>query len=243
MRTLNTHRALEDGNNVEKRKLKRVSLRRDVILNDAIRAQALNLSAGGMFIYTSHSFPVGQSMTVSFALGEGRIRAKAIVRHCQEGVGVGLSFVSLDGEESASIRRFVDSVSEKTEKGAGDGRKRVLLVEDNPLSRKMNRSRLVLDGFTVFEAADGVEALNVLGAEEIDLVVLDLLIPKLDGYKVLSIIRENPMWKEIPVIVCSARTSPQEVQKAMAAGATEFLVKITTAPAKLSQRIKARLKA
>jgi CheY-like chemotaxis protein len=227
---------------MERREWKRVSLQKHVLINDAVRAQALNLCEGGMYVHTSHFFRVGQLLKVSFSVGEGRLQAKAVVQHCREGVGAGLSFVDLSSEELELIREFVESEGAKTGAAADGEKKRVLLVEDNALSRKVNNSRLVLSGYTVFEAADGVEALGVLGAEKIDLVVLDLQIPKIDGYKVLSAVRENTAWKDIPVLVCSARTSPEEVKKAMTLGATEFLVKITTTPAKLAERVKARLK-
>ena len=74
--------------------------------------------------------------------------------------------------------------------------------------------------------------------EQIDLVVLDLYMDKLDGFRVLSIMRQNQEWKSIPVLVLSARSALAEVDKAVAAGATEFLVKMTTTPAKLSKRVR-----
>jgi two-component system chemotaxis response regulator CheY len=106
----------------------------------------------------------------------------------------------------------------------------------------MNKSKLTLDGFSVIEAKDGVEALDLLAKEKIDLMVLDLYMERLDGYKVLSVMRQNPQWQNIPVLVLSARSSSDEVDKAITAGATEYLVKMTTSPVKLSQRIKAYLR-
>ncbi|MBI5025908.1 MAG: response regulator [Nitrospirae bacterium] len=121
-------------------------------------------------------------------------------------------------------------------------KKKVLIVDDNDMTRRMNKSKLMLDGFTVLEAIDGVEAIKVLETEVPDVIVLDLYMEKMDGFKVLALLKGSPKWKDIPVIVFSARGTPVEIEKAMSAGADEFLVKMTTSPVKLSERVKGILK-
>jgi CheY-like chemotaxis protein len=143
-------------------------------------------------------------------------------------------FITLDLERKNEIEAFIASVTKKV---SDAGNKTILLVDDNETSRRINKSRLVLDGYSMLEAKDGIEALDLLTKEKIDLMVLDLYMERLDGFQVLSIMREKPEWKEIPVLVLSARNSSDEVNKAISAGATEFLMKMTTSPIKLSQRI------
>jgi PleD family two-component response regulator len=64
---------------------------------------------------------------------------------------------------------------------------------------------------------------------------------RMDGFKVLSMMRQKPEWSKIPVLVFSGRSSSGEIDRALSAGATEFLSKMTTSPAKLSARVKIHL--
>jgi CheY-like chemotaxis protein len=120
-------------------------------------------------------------------------------------------------------------------------KKKVLIVDDNAVSIRLHKDKLILDGYSVLEARDGVEALAHLGKEAVDLIILEPYMEKLDGLKLLSIIRQKPEWWNTPVLVFSARNSSIEVERAINAGATEFLPKMTTSPAKLSERIKLHL--
>ena len=122
-------------------------------------------------------------------------------------------------------------------------KKKILIVDDNELVRRMNKSRLVLDGFSVIEAKDGVEAMKVMQAEQqMDLAIIDLYMENMDGFKLTAFIRQMPQHKDIPIIVFSGRSAPGEIDKAMGAGATLFLVKMTTTPIKLSESVKSLLK-
>ena len=221
----------------ERRKLKQVVLRKSVTINGSLKAMGLDLSEGGLYVHTGASFKEGTLVNLLVPLDEEDISVKARVQQTQEGVGMGLTFVGLGPMERACIRGFIDDSSAQSTKS----KKKVLIVDDNAVTRRMNRSKLVLDGFEVLEAADGVEAIAVLEGQTVHLVVLDLYMEKLDGYKVLSLMRQRPEWKDIPVLVFSARSSPDEVGKAINVGATEFLVKMTTTPSRLSERVKKHL--
>ncbi len=223
---------------IENRKQKRVVLRRDVIINNALKVKGLDLSEGGIYVHTGRSFPAGSVVDVSLPLDSGTLTVRAKVQHSQDGVGMGLMFVGLTPGKLAYIREFIDNAAEEVSQVS---RKKILVVDDNALSRRMNRSKLALDGFSVTEAADGLEAITVLEQQQVSLVVLDLYMEKLDGYKVLSIMRQKSEWRDIPVLVLSARTSSEEVDRAIHAGATEFLPKVTTSPHKLSERIRRHL--
>jgi CheY-like chemotaxis protein/Tfp pilus assembly protein PilZ len=219
---------------IENRRFKRVMLKKEVLINGSIRAQGLDLSVGGLYVQTGRDFAVGSHITVTLPLNDKFIHVRARVQNSQPSLGIGIMFIALDLERKNEIETFIASVTNKVPDA---GNKTILLVDDNETSRRINKSRLVLDGYSVLEAKDGIEALDLLTKEKIDLMVLDLYMERLDGFQVLSIMREKPEWKEIPVLVLSARNSSDEVNKAISAGATEFLMKMTTSPIKLSQRI------
>ena len=115
-------------------------------------------------------------------------------------------------------------------------------MDDTDAVRRMNKSRLTLDGFTVLEAKNGVEAVKVLQSEHFDLVVLDLFMEPMDGFKLTAFIRQMPQHSDVPIIVFSARSTPEVIEQAMNVGATLFLVKMTTSPIKLSENVKVLLK-
>jgi CheY-like chemotaxis protein len=219
---------------MEKRKYTRVILKKEVLINGSVKAQGLDLSLGGLYIHTGRNFPVGTVMSVTLPLNSQIINVRALVRNAQESLGMGVQFIEVTPDQAAAIQDFVNSAVQAS---SGDTKRTVLIVEDNASQRRINRSRLVLDGYSVLEAEDGVQALDMLEKEKVDLVVLDLYMERLDGFKVLSLVRQKPEWKDIPVLVLSARSSADEVDKAVALGATEFLVKMMTSPVKLSQRV------
>jgi two-component system chemotaxis response regulator CheY len=222
----------------EKRKQKRVVLRKVVTINNYLRVMGLDLSEGGLYVHTGRSIKPGTVVDVSFPLQIGCVSLKARVQHSAEGVGMGLMFMNLDPKTLTMLRAFIDSSSIPLAEAV---KKKVLIVDSIAMHRRINRSRLVLDGFTVLEAGNGPEAVAILEKEQIDLVVLELYMDNLDGFKFLWLIRKNPLWKDIPVLVLSARSTPAEIDKAVTAGATEFLAKVTTTPVKLCERVKQHL--
>lgn len=218
----------------EKRKQNRATLREDVMINGSLRARGLNLSTGGIYLHTGRSFKTGTIVTVTLPLYNVIINIQARIQHVQEGIGMGLRFVDPTQEQLVSIRTYLTAAANYFP----TGKKKVMIVDDNPATVRMLKGRLVLDGYTVLEANDGVEALALLEKEGAQLMILDLQMERLDGLKVLSILRQKPEWKSIPVIIYSARSSAADVEKAKNAGATVFLFKMTTSPVKVSERVK-----
>ena len=101
----------------------------------------------------------------------------------------------------------------------------VLLVEDEETLRKVLRSLLERDGFEVAEAADGAEALTAVDRLSPDAVVLDLNLPVLDGYDVLSRLRTRTTSATLPVLVLTANGDEASETRALKMGANEFLTK------------------
>ncbi len=107
-----------------------------------------------------------------------------------------------------------------------DGRvRRVLVAEDSPTTRKLICTALRGAGFEVSEARDGFSALAVLGQERVDLIVLDLVMPGLDGYQVISAVRNNPRTQETPIIVLTSRGGLLDRLKGRLGAMDEYLVK------------------
>jgi signal transduction histidine kinase/CheY-like chemotaxis protein len=88
---------------------------------------------------------------------------------------------------------------------AGDGEIPVMVVDDDPMTREMLRRILSKRGWSVTEAADGSDALSVLGSTRPAVVLLDLMMPGMDGFEVLDAMRREATWRDIPVVVVTAK--------------------------------------
>ncbi len=106
-----------------------------------------------------------------------------------------------------------------------DRRQRILVVEDVPLGLAVLRMRLEAEGFEVLAARDGIEALDQAREGRPDLVLLDLMLPRLSGERVCQELRADPRTATLPVVVLSARIQEAERLRALAAGADAFIAK------------------
>jgi class 3 adenylate cyclase/CheY-like chemotaxis protein len=102
---------------------------------------------------------------------------------------------------------------------------RLLVVDDNEANRDMLSRRLGREGYGVETASNGREALEKLEARDFDLVLLDIVMPELDGFAVLERIRSNPRWKEVAVIMISALDEIRSVVRCIEMGAEDYLPK------------------
>jgi adenylate cyclase len=102
---------------------------------------------------------------------------------------------------------------------------RVLVVDDDPLNRTILRRGLEREGHDVVTAADGVEALAALRADALDLVLLDIVMPNVDGFAVLEALKSDPALRDIPVIMISAVDDHESVIRCIEAGADDHLPK------------------
>lgn len=120
---------------------------------------------------------------------------------------------------------------------------KVLVVEDTQLLRRMYHDRLVADGFDVSVAGDGLEALNMLRSAPVDLVVLDLIMPRMGGLDVLEAVKADPRLKEIPVVILTNLGEESAIQRALDLGAVDYLIKNAAKPADVSEKIRLTLDA
>lgn len=103
--------------------------------------------------------------------------------------------------------------------------KKILVVEDDTYLANAYRVKLTKAGFEVKNASDGDEALDILKTFNPDLILLDIVMPKKDGFVTLQEIKANEKWKNIPVILASNLGQREDREKGMKLGATEFFVK------------------
>ena len=123
-----------------------------------------------------------------------------------------------------------------------DRAQRILLAEDDRFLRRAAESALKRAGFTVVAAVDGEETLRLARAEPPDLIFLDLIMPKLQGFEVLKALKEDPATAAVPVIILSNLGQESDVQRAMEGGAVSYFIKASLSLDDLVARAKEALK-
>ncbi len=117
----------------------------------------------------------------------------------------------------------------------------VLLVEDSKAIQQMYRNKLMMDQFAVVTADNGMEAIRALSISKPDIILLDLMMPVMDGYKVLQVVKTDEKLKDIPVLVFSAKGQSEEIEKALSLGAAGYIVKSITKPNEVVEKLRAAL--
>jgi DNA-binding response OmpR family regulator len=115
--------------------------------------------------------------------------------------------------------------------------KRILLVEDDRFLRRACETSLRQRGFTVIAATDGEEGLRLARAEHPDLILLDLLMPKLSGVEVLRALKADVGTKAIPVLILSNSSREQDVSEVISLGAVAYWVKANLSLKELGERV------
>ena len=116
--------------------------------------------------------------------------------------------------------------------------KKITVIEDDEILLKAINIELLSSGFEVFSATNGEAGLELIKSKKPDLIILDLVMPKMDGFEVLKLLQNDKELDKIPVIVLSNLSQKDEVDKAMALGANDFFEKATTNLGNLSDKIK-----
>ncbi len=122
-----------------------------------------------------------------------------------------------------------------------DGKARILIVEDDLNLADVYSTKFEKEGFEVFVAADGEEGLSKINEWRPHLVLLDIMLPKKDGFAVLKELKENPQTKMIPVIMWTNLSDPEESRKAKELGAIDYLVKVYNMPSEVVDTVQKRL--
>lgn len=104
-------------------------------------------------------------------------------------------------------------------------KKSILLVEDDEFLSSIIKSRLIKSNVNVLYARDGEEAINILKQNNPDLILLDLILPKMPGFEVMERIKEDPQIQNAPIIIISNLGQSEDIQKGRNLGAIEYFVK------------------
>ncbi len=114
---------------------------------------------------------------------------------------------------------------------------RIVVADDDRMFRKVAETTLRRLGYAVATASDGEEALQLIRSERPDMIVLDLIMPKLQGFDVLTILKQDALTSAIPVIVLSSLTQEQDKQEALDLGAVAYFNKTTFSMSELVKQV------
>lgn len=120
--------------------------------------------------------------------------------------------------------------------------KKILIIEDDKFLRELIAQKLSKENFGVSEAIDGEEGIKRIKEEKPDLILLDLILPGIDGFEVLSRMKEEPVLASIPVIILSNLGQKEDVERGLKLGAVDYLIKAHFTPGEIIEKVKANLK-
>jgi DNA-binding response OmpR family regulator len=124
--------------------------------------------------------------------------------------------------------------------------KKILLVEDDPFLIEIYQKKLKDSGFEVEVAENGEKALEILKDKNFDLMILDIVLPKIDGWKVLEEIREMKKEKndleKMKIVIWSNLGEKEDIKKGLSLGATSYLIKANFTPSEVVKEIEKILK-
>jgi DNA-binding response OmpR family regulator len=116
--------------------------------------------------------------------------------------------------------------------------KRILIVEDDRFLRELIVKKLSNEGYEVLEAVDGEQGLQKTKETKPDLILLDLILPGIDGFEVLARKKDDPMIASVPVIVLSNLGQKEDVEKGLGLGAADYLIKAHFTPGEIIEKVR-----
>ena len=119
--------------------------------------------------------------------------------------------------------------------------KTILVVEDDKFLRELITRKLSEEGYNTVEAVDGEDGARKIKEEMPDLVLLDLILPGMDGFEVLANIKQDPKTSPVPIIVFSNLGQTEDVEKGMKLGAIDYMVKAHFTPVEIIEKVKKAL--
>ncbi len=119
--------------------------------------------------------------------------------------------------------------------------KKVLIVDDEEFVRQLIQIKLKFCGIETVEAGNGIEAIEKAASEKPDLILLDVMMPKMNGFEACQRLKANPATAHIPIVMLTARGDPSAKERGENAGALEYLTK-PFSPQKLAERVQEILK-
>jgi len=120
--------------------------------------------------------------------------------------------------------------------------KKILIVEDDRFLRELIVQNLIKEGYETIEAVDGEEGVKKTKEEKPDLILLDLILPGIDGFEVLTRVKSDPAAASIPVIILSNLGQKDDVERGLKLGVSGYLIKAHFTPSEIIDKIKSVLK-
>lgn len=117
----------------------------------------------------------------------------------------------------------------------------ILVVEDTELLRRIYTDKLSQEGYKVYQAADGLECINLVRTQHVDIILLDLVMPRMSGLEALEALKRDPRTRDIPIIILSNLGQDTDIQRGLDLGAADYLIKNSAKPADVSAKIRATL--
>ncbi len=119
---------------------------------------------------------------------------------------------------------------------------KILVVEDDKFLRELISQKLAREGYTVIEAVDGEKGIESIKENVPDMVLLDLILPGIDGFEVLAKMKSDPVLVNIPVIILSNLGQQEDIEKGMEMGANDYLIKAHFTPGEIIEKIQSIIK-
>ncbi len=123
----------------------------------------------------------------------------------------------------------------------GNATKKILIIEDDKFLRQLIVRKLTEEGYDISEAVDGEEGVKKVKEIMPDLILLDLILPGIDGFEVLSRIKSDEPTKKIPVIILSNLGQKEDVERGLNLGAVDYLIKAHFTPGEIVEKIRSVL--
>jgi CheY-like chemotaxis protein len=149
-----------------------------------------------------------------------------------------MTTIMTSGDNKDKLVSSLESVINDKEDTTGLEGKKVMWVEDDKFLSDIIAKKLALTRCISLHATEGEEALRIISKEVPDIVVLDIILPGIDGFEILRRIKSDPKSKNIPVIILSNLGQKSDIDKGKTLGAERFLVKATVTPNDIVENIK-----
>ncbi len=117
-------------------------------------------------------------------------------------------------------------------------RKKILLVEDDAFVRDIYHTKLKMEGFDVVLAENGLEAIKRVREQKPDLILLDIVMPYMDGTEVLKELKGNDEWSKISVILLTNLSDKEKVEETLLSGANDYLIKSHFTPSEVIEKVR-----
>jgi DNA-binding response OmpR family regulator len=116
--------------------------------------------------------------------------------------------------------------------------KKLLIVEDDTMIASMYKTKLEQEGYMVYTAENGAQGLSMALSQKPDLILLDIIMPQLDGFTVLQELRSNASMKKVPIIMLTNLGTDEDKKKGSQFGASDYLVKANLTPTQVGEVVK-----